>query len=87
MGPRCRVDGKPAYFFLAAVFLAFFGAAFLTTFAFLTTEAVFTALFAFFAAFFLAAIFRLPEGVFEAAKLRLMRRRVNHSGQRSVLFV
>jgi hypothetical protein len=53
----------------------------------LTTEAVFTALFAFFAAFFLAAIFRLPEDVFEDAKLRLMRRRVNHSGQRSVLFV
>ena len=83
MGPRCRgpiqADGKPAYFFLAAVFLAavflaFFGAAFLTTFAF-------------FAAFFLAAIFRLPEGIFEAAKLRLMCRRVNHSEQRSVLFV
>jgi hypothetical protein len=57
----------------------------------LTTDAVFTALFAFFAAFFaaffLAAIFRLPEDVFEDAKLRLMRRRVNHSGQRSVLFV
>jgi hypothetical protein len=53
----------------------------------LPTEAVVTALFAFFAAFFLAAIFRLPEGVFEDAKLRLMRRRVNHSEQRSAAFV
>jgi hypothetical protein len=59
---------------LAAVFLAFFGAAFLATVAF-------------FAAFFLAAICHLPEDVFGDANLRLTRRRVNHVGHCSVLFV